>query len=58
MAVLVQLGLLLAIDWLLGVRLSLWERKKSQEVRTGYYQDLETLTKLVGVLPASLSRVR
>ncbi len=57
MAASLQLGLLLATDWLLGVRVLLWETRGSQGVRIGYYQDLETLTKLVKLLPAGVSQV-
>ena len=42
--------------------MSLWEAEGKSEgvvesVRPGFYQDLETLAKLVGLLPAGLSRV-
>ncbi len=57
MAASLQLGLLLATDWLLGVRVLLWETRGSQGVRIGYYQDLETLAKLVKLLPAGVSQV-
>ena len=57
-----QLGLLLACDWLLGLRTMLWEEHAKEEgVKeencTGFYQDLDTLSKLVTLLPPAISRV-
>lgn len=57
-----QLGLLLACDWLLSLRVSLWENHGNEVgvasgIRQGFYQDLETLSKLVTLLPAGRSRV-
>ena len=45
-------GMLLACDWLLGLRTMLWEEHAKEEgVKeencTGFYQDLDTLSKLV-----------
>ena len=63
MCVLLQLGLLQACDWLLSLKVSLWENHKgeeegiTQEIRPGFYQDLETLSKLVTLLPSARSRV-
>jgi len=59
---LLQLGLLLACDWLLGLRTMLWEEHGKEEGVmeencTGFYQDLDTLSKLVTLLPPALSRV-
>ena len=59
-----QLGLLLACDWLLELRIALWEGDGNKaegvgrEVAPGFYQDLDTLAKLVSLLPSALPRVR
>lgn len=58
-----QLGLLLACDWLLSLRMTLWEKYGkeegfTQETCPGFYQDVETLSKLVKMLPSAISRVR
>ena len=59
-----QLGLLLACDWLLELRISLWEgdggkeEGVGREITPGFYQDLDTLAKLVSLLPSALPRVR
>ena len=58
-----QLGLLLACDWLLDLRVWLWEghRKEggvTREISQGFYQDLDTLSQLVLLLPPALPRVR
>ena len=57
-----QLGLLLACDWLLEVKIALWEGEGSnegvgREITPGFYQDLDTLAKLVSLLPSALPRV-
>ena len=59
-----QLGLLLACDWLLELRIALWEgdggkeEGVGREITPGFYQDLDTLAKLVSLLPSALPRVR
>ena len=59
-----QLGLLLACDWLLELRIALWEGDGGKEVGVGreitpgFYQDLDTLARLVSLLPSALPRVR
>ena len=58
-----QLGLLLACDWLLELRIALWEGDGStegvgREITPGFYQDLDALAKLVSLLPSALPRVR
>ena len=58
-----QLGLLLACDWLMELRIALWEGDGSKEgvgrkITPGFYQDLDTLAKLVSLLPSALPRVR
>ena len=55
-------GMLLACDWLLGLRTMLWEEHAKEEgVKeencTSFYQDLDTLSKLVTLLPPAISRV-
>ena len=58
-----QLGLLLACDWVLELRIALWEgdggREEGvgQDIAPGFYQDLDTLAKLVSLLPSALPRV-
>ena len=57
-----QLGLLLACDWLLSLRMTLWEKHGKDEAFTrdtcpGFYQDVEALSKLVKLLPTAISRV-
>ena len=57
-----QLGLLQACDWLLSLKVNLWENHKNEdgfaeELRPGFYQDLETLSKLVTLLPSARARV-
>ena len=58
-----QLGLLLACDWLLELRIALWEgdggkeEGVGREITPGFYQDLDTLAKLVSLLPSALPRV-
>lgn len=57
-----QLGLLLACDWVLNLRLLLWENRGkdesvSRDICPGFYQDLETLGKLATMLPSASSRV-
>ena len=57
-----KLGLLLACDWLLSLRMTLWEKHGkeegfTQETCPGFYQDLEALSKLVKLLPSAISRV-
>ena len=58
-----QLVLLQACDWLLNLKVTVWDNHQqedgiSQELCPGFYQDLETLSKLVSLLPAARSRVR
>ena len=58
-----QLGLLLACDWLLEVRIKLWETHSkdsfvTKENTPGFYQDVESLSQLATLLPSALSRVR
>ncbi|CAI8050919.1 Sterol regulatory element-binding protein 2 [Geodia barretti] len=59
-----QLGLLLACDWLLELRIALWEGDGGKEVGVGreitpgFYQDLDTLARLVSLLPSALPRLR
>ena len=59
---LTQLGLLLASDWVLNLRLVLWENRGKDEsvsldICPGFYQDLESLSKLATLLPSASSRV-
>ena len=67
---LLQLGLLLACDWLLCLRYSLWqsysgsalgsslsEERASQQLCSGYAQDVDMLAHLVTFLPAAFQRV-
>jgi hypothetical protein len=59
-----QLGLLLACDWLLELRISLWEgdgsrgERLGREITPGFYQDLDTLARLISILPSALPRLR
>ncbi len=58
----VQLGLLQACDWLLGLKVILWENHEREdsvirEICPGFYQDLDTLSKLVLLVPSARSRV-
>lgn len=57
-----QLGLLQACDWLLGLKVTLWEDHErddsvTQDICPGFYKDLETLSKLVLLVPSARSRV-
>ncbi len=58
----VQLGLLLACQWLLDLRVKLWEGHGkdggvTRESNRGFYQDLDTLSQLVTLVPDATSRV-
>lgn len=62
LSLLLQLGLLQACDWLLSLKVTLWENHGkedgfSKNICPGFYLDLETLSKLITLLPSARSRV-
>lgn len=57
-----QLGLLLACEWLLQLRTSIWEEHSHEEgvrrsVVQGFAQDVDTMAHLIKLLPEAIPKV-
>ena len=57
-----QLGLLLACEWLLQLRTSIWEEHSHEEgvrrsVVQGFAQDVDTMSHLIKLLPEAIPKV-